>query len=59
MVSEVPPLVHCGVPLMETEPADALPNVTDCRVLDPATLKLLKRIPTKDTPDCIEFTAVQ
>jgi YVTN family beta-propeller protein len=28
-------------------------------VLDPATLKLLKRIPTKDTPDCIEFTTVQ
>ena len=28
-------------------------------VIDPATLKVLKRLPTKDTPDCIEFTTVQ
>jgi YVTN family beta-propeller protein len=28
-------------------------------VLDPATLKLLRKVPTKETPDCIEFTAVR
>lgn len=28
-------------------------------VLDPNTLKVLKRIPTKQTPDCIEFAAVR
>lgn len=28
-------------------------------VLDPATLKVLKRIRTKQTPDCIEFTEVR
>ena len=28
-------------------------------VLDPTTLKILKRLPTKQTPDCIEFTAVK
>lgn len=28
-------------------------------VLDPATLKVIKRLPTKDTPDGIEFTAVR
>jgi YVTN family beta-propeller protein len=28
-------------------------------VINPATLKLLKRIPTKQTPDCIEFTTVR
>lgn len=28
-------------------------------VLDPATLQVVKRLPTKQTPDCIAFTAVQ
>jgi len=28
-------------------------------VLDPATLKLLRKLPTGQTPDCIEFTAVR
>ncbi len=28
-------------------------------VIDPATLKVLERLPTKQTPDCIEFTAVR
>jgi YVTN family beta-propeller protein len=28
-------------------------------VIDPATLKVLKRLPTKQTPDCIEFTSVR
>ncbi|HTZ75192.1 MAG TPA: hypothetical protein VMB47_14810 [Candidatus Aquilonibacter sp.] len=28
-------------------------------VLDPATLKLLRKLPTKETPDCIEFTTVR
>ena len=27
-------------------------------VIDPSTLKVLKRLPVKGTPDCIEFTAV-
>jgi DNA-binding beta-propeller fold protein YncE len=34
-------------------------NNNQLDVLDPATLKLLKRIPTKDTPDCIQFSAVR
>src|ERR1700722_16793370 len=36
IVSEVPPLVHCGVPDTVTVPADAVPNVTDTRLEDPA-----------------------
>ena len=34
-------------------------NDNQVDVLDPTTLKLLKRIPTKETPDCIEFTSVR
>lgn len=45
MVSDVPPLVHCGVPVMAMEPAEAVPNVTDWRVDDPAETAVVPAAP--------------
>lgn len=45
MVSDVPPLVHCGVPEMATEPLEAVPKVADCRVVDPTEVAVVPAVP--------------
>jgi hypothetical protein len=45
IVSVVPPFVHCGVPLIDVEPAEAAPKVADCRVLEPADVLVVPAVP--------------
>jgi hypothetical protein len=45
MVSDVPPLVHWGSEPMEAAPPEALPNVTDCRAVEPAETLAVPALP--------------
>lgn len=45
IVSDVPPLVHCGVPEMEIVPDEEVPNVTDWRVALPTDAEVVPAAP--------------
>lgn len=46
MVSEVPPLVHCGLEVvMVTTPLEAVPKVIDTRVVLPTETEVVPAVP--------------
>jgi hypothetical protein len=46
IVSDVPPLVHCGLEVvMVFTPAEGVPNVTDTRVVEPTETPVVPAVP--------------